>query len=126
LVLLICPSCSILKTRKHDVSETGSVSAHSSEGKDTPTLLGPLEKVHVSLHSPEDGNRSSFLNDVFSSYLEFPTTDKVHEPNYSGRYITSSEPFRFYIRFYYTCIRVGSVILYTLVISCIFNYSEMS
>jgi hypothetical protein len=65
---------------------TGSLFASSDEGKETPILLGPLERanlnrsgplievpnrVGVSLPSPEDGNRSSFRNVVFSSYLEF-------------------------------------------------------
>jgi hypothetical protein len=35
------------------------------------------KRVAVSLPSPEDGNRSSFRNVVFSSYLEFWTLDKV-------------------------------------------------
>jgi hypothetical protein len=37
--------------------------------RETPTLLGPLERVnlnHRTLSSPEDGNRSSFRNAVFS------------------------------------------------------------
>jgi hypothetical protein len=33
--------------------------------------------------SPEDGNRSSFLNVVFSSFLEYRTKDKVQNPSNS-------------------------------------------
>jgi hypothetical protein len=36
-------------------------------------------RVGVSLLSPEDGNRPSFRNVVFSSYLEFQTIDKMHK-----------------------------------------------
>jgi hypothetical protein len=43
---------------------------------------GP-NRVGVSLPSPEDGNRSSFRNVVFSSYLEFRTMSKVQEPSKS-------------------------------------------
>jgi hypothetical protein len=49
----LCLSSGIPNTRKHNVSETGSV---SGEGRKTLTLLGPLEE----LTSLEDGNRSSF------------------------------------------------------------------
>jgi hypothetical protein len=63
-------------TRKHKVLETGSGSVLS------PCLAlskGP-NRVGVSLPSPEDGNRSSFRNVVFSSYLEFGTMDKPTNP----------------------------------------------
>jgi hypothetical protein len=40
---------------------------------------GP-KKIAVSLRSPKDGNRSSFYNVVFSSYLEFWTMDKFQKP----------------------------------------------
>jgi hypothetical protein len=36
-------------------------------------------RIGVSLPSPEDGNRSSFHNIVFSSYLEFRTMDAFYE-----------------------------------------------
>jgi hypothetical protein len=49
-----CPSSGILKTRKHDVSNT----APAGEGRETPTLLGHLQL-------------SSFQNVLFSSFL-FP------------------------------------------------------
>jgi hypothetical protein len=57
----------------------------SGKGKETPILLGPLERtnlnqwkthglrfnrVGISLQSPEDGNRSVFLNIAFSNFLE--------------------------------------------------------
>jgi hypothetical protein len=42
--------------------------------------MGP-NRVVVFLPSPEDGNRSSFRNVVFSSYLEFRTIDKVQIPS---------------------------------------------
>jgi hypothetical protein len=47
---------------------------------------GP-NKVRVSLLPPEDGNRSSFRNVVFSSYLKFRTMDKVHKPSDSEKFI---------------------------------------
>jgi hypothetical protein len=40
-------------------------------------LRNPTEYVH--LPSPEDGNRSSFRNVVFSSFLEHRTMDKVQK-----------------------------------------------
>jgi hypothetical protein len=78
-------------------------------GRETLTLLGPLERanlnhsslskgpnrVGVSLPSPEDGNRSSFLNVVFLlSYLEVRAMNKVHKPSDSECYTPSSESFR--------------------------------
>jgi hypothetical protein len=68
------PSSEILKTRKHNVSETGFSSACRWR-RETPTLLGPLERANLnhwsglrfSLFSPEDGNRFCFLNVLFSS-----------------------------------------------------------
>jgi hypothetical protein len=68
------------------------------EWRQTPTPLGALEisnlkewnrlevsskgpnRVIVSFSSSQDGNRSSFQNVVFSSYLKFLTMDKVHNP----------------------------------------------
>jgi hypothetical protein len=40
------PSSGIPKTRKHDVSETGSVSVLSVGGK-IPTQLGPLDRANL-------------------------------------------------------------------------------
>jgi hypothetical protein len=45
-VLGLCPSSGILETRKHNVSETGSVSVLRREGK-TPTQLGHLERANL-------------------------------------------------------------------------------
>jgi hypothetical protein len=41
------PSSGILETKKHDVSETGSVSVLRWEGEKTPTQLGPLERANL-------------------------------------------------------------------------------
>jgi hypothetical protein len=63
--------------------------------RETPTLLGPLERanlnhwtlpkgpsrVGVSIPSHENGNRSSFRNVEFSMCLEFRTMDKGHKPS---------------------------------------------
>jgi hypothetical protein len=68
-------------------------------GRETPTLLGPLEsapviedsyflgtnRVGAFLPTPEDGNRSSFRNFVLSSYLEFRMIDKGHKPSDSDK-----------------------------------------
>jgi hypothetical protein len=45
LVFGLCPSSSILETRKHSVSETGSVSI--LRWWKTPTLLSPLERANL-------------------------------------------------------------------------------
>jgi hypothetical protein len=79
-------------TRKTDIFPS------SGEGKETSTLLGPLERTnlnHLTIPTPQDGNKYS-LRDVFSSYLEFPKMGKVQKPNDSECYAPSSEPFRFY------------------------------
>jgi hypothetical protein len=69
----------------------------SDDGKEMPTPLGSLEIANLnhlnlkllgteqclSLPSPEDGNRYSFRNVVFSRYLEFRTLDEVHKLSYS-------------------------------------------
>jgi hypothetical protein len=39
---------------------------------------GP-KRVGVSFPSPEDGNRSSFQNNEFTSHLEFLTLDNAHK-----------------------------------------------
>jgi hypothetical protein len=55
----------------------------SAEARETPVLLGSLEKanlIHWSSHpAPEDGNTPGFGNVVFSSYFNFRTMDKVHK-----------------------------------------------
>jgi hypothetical protein len=47
------------------------------------TSITICNRVDISLPSPEDGNKSSFQNVVFSSYLVFQMMDKVHKLNYS-------------------------------------------
>jgi hypothetical protein len=42
--------------------------------------MGPLE-MDTSVTAPEDRNRSSFQNIVFSRYLEFWMMDKVNNPS---------------------------------------------
>jgi hypothetical protein len=36
------------KTRSHDVSETGSASVLRCSGRETPTVLGPLDRANLS------------------------------------------------------------------------------
>jgi hypothetical protein len=43
----LCPSSRIVNTRKYNVSKTESVSILPGEGRDTPTMLGPLETANV-------------------------------------------------------------------------------
>jgi hypothetical protein len=76
----LCPSSGVLKTREYNVSELD-LFPFSGEGE-TPTLLDPLERANLShwrlalskepkttyvSPSPEDGNKTSFRNAVFSS-----------------------------------------------------------
>jgi hypothetical protein len=42
------PLSGILENRKHDDSETGSVSVLMWKGEKTPTQLGPLERANLS------------------------------------------------------------------------------
>jgi hypothetical protein len=76
--------------RKHSVSETGSVPIFRGERRETFLALseGP-NRVDVSLLSPQDGNRPSFQNVVFSSYLEFSMMNKVQKSSNSECYIPS-------------------------------------
>jgi hypothetical protein len=59
--------------------------------------MGPLQRANISqsiflreewvalsFPSPDAGNRSSFRNVLFSTYLEFRTMDKGHKPSDSG------------------------------------------
>jgi hypothetical protein len=39
-----------------------------------------LNRVVVFLSSPEEGNKSSFQNAVFYSYLDLRTMNEVHKP----------------------------------------------
>jgi hypothetical protein len=54
---------------------------------------GP-SRVSVLLPSPEDGNRPSYPNVVFSSYLEFETMDKVQKASGSGPALYSFQQHR--------------------------------
>jgi hypothetical protein len=92
-------------TIKHYVSEKFFV--FPSSGKETPILLGLLERTNVShctrneggsLPSSEDGNTSRFRNAVFSSYSEFPTIVKVYTARDSECYTPLSESFRLYLK----------------------------
>jgi hypothetical protein len=47
LVFGLSPLSGILGNRKHDVSETGSVSIFRCGGGKTPTHLGPLDRVNL-------------------------------------------------------------------------------
>jgi hypothetical protein len=102
----------------------------TGEWRETPTLLGPLETanlqwlrlalsrwpntVGVSLPSPEDRNRPSFRNVVFSSNLELRTMDKDHKSGDSEHYTPSSVPFRSFrhcfIFVYRRCVRSAVVL----------------
>jgi hypothetical protein len=71
----------ILKTRKYDFSETGSVCPQEREERHSVVFLT----------STQDANSSSFRNAVFSSYSENWTMDKVHKPSDSECYTTTPE-----------------------------------
>jgi hypothetical protein len=58
----LCPSSDIVKTREHNVSETGSVYVIRLAISNGPN------RVVSSSPSPEDGMRSSFRNVVFSTF----------------------------------------------------------
>jgi hypothetical protein len=51
----------------------------SGEEKETPTLLGSIERAN-------NNHRTSFHYVIYSSYLEFGTMDKVHKPSHSECY----------------------------------------
>jgi hypothetical protein len=70
------PSSKSVNTRKHNVSETGSVSVFRWRKGDTSSV--------ESLPLPQDGSRSIFRTFVFSSYLKFLTMDNVHKLSDSG------------------------------------------
>jgi hypothetical protein len=57
---------------------------------------GP-NRVGVSLPSLEDGNRYSLGHNVFYSYVDSQTLDKVQKPSDSECYTSSSEAFIFYL-----------------------------
>jgi hypothetical protein len=51
--------------------------------------MGP-NRVGVPLHSPEDGNRSSFRNVEFSTYLQLRAIDNVQKSRDFGLYFQVS------------------------------------
>jgi hypothetical protein len=57
---------------------------------------GP-DRVHVSVLSPEDGNRRSSRKAVLSSYLELRTMGKAQNPSGSECHTPSSGPFAFHL-----------------------------
>jgi hypothetical protein len=59
------------------------------------SFLG-TQQSRFSLPSPEDGNRSSVRNVLFSSYLEFRPMPKVQEPSNSACFTPTLEPFWFH------------------------------
>jgi hypothetical protein len=63
-VLGLCPSSSILETRKYNISETGSVFVLRWGGK-TPIQLGPLERANVIHFFPQNVRNFAI---IFSYY----------------------------------------------------------
>jgi hypothetical protein len=86
----LCPSSGILETKKHNISETGSVSFLMLVLSKGPKREGDF------FRSLEDRNRTSFRNVVFYSYLELRTIVKVHKLSDFECYTPTSEPFRIY------------------------------
>jgi hypothetical protein len=88
----LCPSSLILNARKQDVSEVGSASIIrwvegdtnfvGSLRKSWPQSLaqGPTVQFIPLLSSPDDRNRSSFRNVVFSGWYKYLTMDKSWSP----------------------------------------------
>jgi hypothetical protein len=62
----LLPTSGILETRKHDVSETGSVSVLRWRGK-TPTQLGPLERANLDHWSTGFPCQLSFYQFIYLS-----------------------------------------------------------
>jgi hypothetical protein len=85
------PVVGIKKTRVRNTSKTGPVIQWLRLD-----LTKGTNRVGVSPW-PENRNRSSFRNVIFSSYLEYRTMDRVHKPSVSECYAPSSEPFRLYL-----------------------------
>jgi hypothetical protein len=97
------PSSGILGARKHDVSETGSVSVLRCAGK-TPAQLGLLERDIVGVLPPHLRTKTDPVPET-SCFLvsRIPDDGKVQKPSNSECDTPSSEPFRIY--FYYGCRR---------------------
>jgi hypothetical protein len=65
----VCPSPGILKTRKRNVSETGSISMLRRGGK-TPTQLAPLERANLFHLKAETDQVSEMLCFLVSRILD--------------------------------------------------------
>jgi hypothetical protein len=102
----------ILNTRKHNVSEAGSVSGLRWVEGDTNSLGFLRPVIEVSTFHGIQWSRCfppfawgqeqiQFPKRCASYYLEFRTMDKVQKPNDSEYWtvLTSSESFRFYMSF---------------------------
>jgi hypothetical protein len=59
-----------------------------------PWIEGP-NRVGARLLSPENGNRYSFRNAVFSIYLEFQTMERVHKPSDVANTFSSQDKYTF-------------------------------
>jgi hypothetical protein len=93
----MCPSSGILRVNTIESRTFRKLDKFSCwcEGRDTPSLLGPLVDISFLLSEDETG---PIPEKFFSSYLEFRTMDKVQKPNDYEYYTPSSEPFRFYFK----------------------------
>jgi hypothetical protein len=87
------PSSGNLQNRKHDVSETGSVSVLKWEGK-TPTQLVLLERANFNQWGRK---QFQFPKRRVFYFIENRTIEKAQKPSNSVCYTPSSEPFRIYI-----------------------------
>jgi hypothetical protein len=67
------PSSGILGTRKHDISETGSVSILRCGGGKTPTQLGPLDRANLNYWSTPVRFSQLFL--VISRQISLVSSD---------------------------------------------------
>jgi hypothetical protein len=105
----LSPSSGILETRKHDVSETGSVSVIGYGEEDTYSVVSLRKCQRQSLDTMAQQSRclpphtwgrkqSQFPKRCFLQHL---TMDKVQKPSNSKYYTPSSEPFRIYFERYY-------------------------
>jgi hypothetical protein len=108
----LCPSSGIINNYNAQRFENWICFRLQVRGKETPTLLGPLERANLqfavskgsntidaSLPLPEDGNRTSFRNDIFSSIQNSERWPKSRNPAIlinSECFPASSESFRFY------------------------------
>jgi hypothetical protein len=64
------PSSGILENRKHDVSETGSVSILRSRGETTPTQLDPLERANLN-HWTTPIRYTQLFNQLSPAYIPY-------------------------------------------------------